>query len=81
MSKEDGLLSTEQVFSCRGCGIGTRNACFAIARAPEGFVCLMINNPDLASQVGIALGWRVNVDETDNKAWCPLGVLKNSKNE
>ena len=78
MSKE-GILTNEQAFSPTGCGGGTKKACFALTAGPGGLQCSMITNKDVATVAGIQLGWRVNVDETDNKAWCPLGVLDNSK--
>ncbi len=68
------------------CGIGTENACFALSLGSEGMECLMVKSQqgdDRASQLinmaGIRLGWRVNVDQTDELAWCPKGVLNNSK--
>jgi hypothetical protein len=81
MSKEDGRLTYEQAMSPKGCGVGTKNACFALTMGKEGFVCSMIAEPNLAEMAGITLGWRVNIDEKDSKAWCPLGVLDNSKTE
>jgi hypothetical protein len=78
MSKE-GLLTNEQAFNPTGCGGGTEKACFALSAGPGGMQCLLITNPNIANIAGIKLGWRVNVDEEDNKAWCPLGVLNISK--
>lgn len=79
MSKEHGQLTNEQAMSSKGCGVGTEKACFALTAGAEGFECSMITNPQVAQMAGISLGWRVNIDEKDQKAWCPLGVLKNSK--
>lgn len=81
MSKEDGLLTDEQAINPKGCGAGTGYACFALTRGGSGFECSMISQPTIAQFAGIRLGWRVNVDPTDNKAWCPLEVLNNSKQE
>ena len=44
-----------------------------------GLQCALISNPAVAQTAGIRLGWRVNVDTADGKAWCPKGVLDNSK--
>ena len=79
MNKENGLLTNEQVMNPKGCGAGTENACFALTSGPNGFECMRITKPDISGFVGISLGWRVNLDEVDGKAWCPLGVLNNSK--
>lgn len=78
--KKNPLLKAEEVGN-PGCGAGTPNACFALALGPMGFECSMISNPLVAYRAGIQLGWRVNVDRKDKKrrAWCPKGVLKNSK--
>ena len=81
MSKEDGLLTEAQATSPKGCGAGTANACFALTRGRNGFECSLISQPTIAQFTGIRLGWRVNKDENDNKAWCPLEVLDNSKTE
>lgn len=69
-----------------GCGAGTENACFALTRGGEGWFCLGkvaetgdVEAIEMFQMVGIQLGWRVNIDETDRLAWCPLGVLNNSK--
>lgn len=82
MTNIPGLLSEEQAFSSQGCGAGTENACFALTMGSENpgqMLCAMVANPGVASMAGIQLGWRVNVDPTDSKAWCPLGILNNSK--
>ncbi len=81
MSKESGLLTYKQVLNPKGCGAGTENACFAITSGIKGFECMLITCPQMAQLAGISLGWRVNVDQQDNKVWCPLGVLDNSKTE
>jgi hypothetical protein len=73
-----GILSEQQV-GHPGCGRGTPNACFALSFGPDGWECLLVTKPQMAGMVGIGLGWRVNVDPNDRKAWCPLGVLNNSK--
>ncbi|MCL5431891.1 MAG: hypothetical protein M1484_02190 [Patescibacteria group bacterium] len=78
MGKEEGLL-TEKEVRHPGCGMGTENACFALSRNVDGWVCLLLANPNMAQMAGIKLGWRVNVDSIDEKAWCPKGVLDNSK--
>ncbi len=62
-----------------GCGMGTKQACFALVAGPGGLQCALISNPTVAQQAGIRLGWRVNVDPKDGLAWCPKQVLKNSK--
>jgi hypothetical protein len=80
MSKEESpLLSAEEVFSSQGCGVGTANACFALVAGINGFECMVMSNPDLATAMGIRSGWRVNIDESDGKVWCPKGVLPDSK--
>ena len=80
MSNErKGRLTDEQAFSPQGCGAGTENACFPLTTGPDGFECLLVTNPQVAGTIGITRKWRVNVDESDQKAWCPLGVLDNSK--
>lgn len=78
MAAENPLLSEEEM-GVKGCGRGTENACFALTMGPGGFQCGLLSNPELASFAGIRLGWRVNVDASDGKAWCPKGVLGNSK--
>ena len=74
----EGALTDAQMGD-PGCGRGTENACFALIMGPDGFVCGLLANPAIANMAGIRLGWRVNVDPTDEKAWCPLEVLDNSK--
>lgn len=68
------------------CGIGTENACFALTAGSEGMECSGVgaqqgdeNKAAIFYTAGKRLKWRVNVDETDQKAWCPKGVLNNSK--
>lgn len=62
-----------------GCGVGTRNACFALVAESAGMQCSMISAENMALTLGKRLGWRVNRDPKDGKAWCPKGVLANSK--
>jgi len=62
-----------------GCGAGTGKACFALGRTGEGWVCLLMSDQSIAQLVGMRLEWRVNLDEADDKVWCPKGVLDNSK--
>ena len=78
MVQQDPFL-TEEEQGNPGCGKGTPNACFALTLGKSGMQCSMISKPSLAQMAGIQLGWRVNVDPTDNLAWCPKGVLRNSK--
>lgn len=68
------------------CGIGTKNACFALSLGLKRMGCLMVKTQQgdnqaqqLMNIAGMRLGWRVNVDPADGKAWCPKGVLNNSK--
>jgi len=77
--EKPSTLSQEEAMSPQGCGAGTENACFALARSGEGFDCSLMSNPEIAGIFGIKLGWRVNKDPSDNKAWCPKGVLEESK--
>lgn len=70
---------TQEEAGNQGCGMGTENACFALTMGPDGLSCALISNPQVAQMAGIRLGWRVNVDSADGKAWCPKGVLDNSK--
>ena len=76
--KVEGAL-TEAQMGNPGCGFGTENACFALIAGPDGIVCGLLANPSIAQMAGMRLGWRVNVDPTDDQAWCPLEVLDNSK--
>lgn len=69
---------TDQEMGHLGCGSGTANACFALTFGPGGMQCASLSQPEVAQMAGIQLGWRVNVD-SDKKAWCPKGVLRNSK--
>ncbi len=78
MTKENGFLTDKEIWH-PGCGAGTKGACFALSRGPDGWECLMLSNPEMAAMVGIRLGWRVNVDPEDGKAWCPKEALSNSK--
>ena len=81
MSKENVILTPKQAMNPKGCGAGTDNSCFSLTTSERGFECSMITNPRIANIAGIRLGWRINVDESDQQAWCPLGVLGNSKAE
>lgn len=76
-----GVLTDEQATNPHGCGAGTPNACHALVKNSlfGPYRCAWLANTDVANMAGIQLSWRVNVDPEDNKAWCPLGVLKNSK--
>lgn len=77
-----GLIPRAQAMSATGCGAGTPEACFSLTVGPESqgeFQCALIVAPAIAQMAGIQLGWRVNVDKADGKAWCPLAVLNNSK--
>lgn len=78
---EQGLLTEKQAFSPKGCCAGTANACFALIMGHKGMQCGLISNQNVNQMTGITLGWRVNVDESDGKAWYPLGVLGNSKKD
>jgi len=75
----DKILFQKQAISEKGCGVGIEKACFALTRAAEGYVCGLVDAPKVAGMAGMGLGWRVNEDESDGKAWCPLGILGNSK--
>ena len=77
--KKPGKLTREQAFSPTGCGGGTEKACFALAGHRGTEECSLVTSPKAAAWAGLQLGWRANIDETDQKAWCPLGVLKDSK--
>lgn len=72
-------LTMEEARNQQGCGMGTESACFSLVMGPGGLQCGLLANPQVAQMAGIRLGWRVNVDEADQKAWCPKGVLNNSK--
>lgn len=76
---QNGHLVPEQAQSPKGCGAGTKDACFSLTVGEEGFECSLVTDQEVANLAGIQLGWRVNVDPSDEKAWCPLGVLDNSK--
>ena len=78
----EGNIPRDQAMSVTGCGVGTPKACFSLTMGHEShgeYQCALIVASAIAQVAGIKLGWRVNVDPTDQKAWCPLGVLKNSK--
>jgi hypothetical protein len=63
-----------------GCGYGTENACYALIMSSKGyFLCAIVEDPCYAQKAGILLDFRLNIDESDKKVWCPLGVLGNSK--
>ena len=79
MIEQKSASLTELEAGNPGCGMGTENACYALAMGPGGLQCALISNPGVARMAGITLGWRVNVDPMDHKAWCPKGVLDNSK--
>lgn len=82
MAEIPGHIPKDQAYSKTGCGAGTPNACFSLTVGPESrgeFQCALIVAQAVAGMAGINLGWRVNEDEADGKAWCPLGVLGNSK--
>lgn len=72
-------MLTEQERGNPGCGCGTPGACYAVTMGPGGFQCATLSNPAIANVAGIRLGWRVNLDMNDLKAWCPKGILANSK--
>ncbi len=76
--QQDASLTMEEA-GHPGCGMGTPNACFALTMDPGGMQCARISNPTVAQRAGIELDWRVNVDPEDGLAWCPKGVLNNSK--
>lgn len=79
MRESENAILTQQQAGNPGCGMGTENACFALTMGPGGVQCALISNEAVAQMAGIRLGWRVNVDPTDGKVWCPKGVLNNSK--
>lgn len=78
MEQKDAKLTFEEAGD-PGCGMGTEKACFALVLAVDELQCSKISSPGVAQAVGIKLGWRVNTDPADGKAWCPKGVLDNSK--
>ena len=78
MSQQNALLTQEEA-GHPGCGVGTKNACFAVVVSPDGMECSMISRQAIAQTMGLRTGWRVNIDASDGKAWCPKGVLDNSK--
>ena len=82
MSRDDGCLTDEQANSSQGCGAGTPSACYALVKGPVcngGFACGYIVNRTIAELSGLRQGWRVNVDPSYGKTWCPFGVFRNSK--
>lgn len=80
MAKErKNSLLTEEEAGDPGCGAGTSSACYALKSRPIGWECTKISDPDLAQIRGRIHFWKVNTDPADGKAWCPKGVLKNSK--
>lgn len=79
VSESPGRLTKEQVFNRQGCGGGTRHACHLIHEQSAEYFCLRLFNPEREYEVGNREGWRVNVDLSDRKVWCPLLVLRNAK--
>lgn len=71
-----------------GCGVGTDTPCFALTQGGKeaSWQCMgVLIQQDPAewaymfNMTGIQLGWRANVDQSDDLAWCAKGVLGNSK--
>lgn len=68
------------------CGIQRQNKCFALSIVPEGPKCLGVE-----AQQGGRKEWLIflkksgesksprNIDPSDGIAWCPKGILPNSK--
>lgn len=86
MEAEQKLSAELTAADLKKCGLGTPNACFALSVGPDRIECLEIRAQQggiittiLCNLVGIHSGWRVNIDPTDGKTWCPKGVLSNSK--
>jgi hypothetical protein len=79
-AEKSPIIPREEALSPEGCGAGTENACFALSQNGDGEMeCLLISNPQAANMAGIKLGWRLNIDPSDEKPWCPTGVLEDSK--
>ena len=75
----DYLLTNDEFLSPQGCGAGTENACYALALGPEGTECMIASQSPALDMAGIRLGWRMNIDPTDQRPWCPKGLLPVSK--
>ncbi len=76
--KNDARLTEEEIGN-PGCGFNTPTQCFALDVEPEGKKCLMISDKASATEAGINLDWRKNIDPKDNRPWCPKQILTNSK--
>ena len=68
------------------CGYGTKNACFALFEVQKGMKCLGIIAEqgdeiwqEILDIIGGEIAWRQNIDEADQKSWCPKGYLNHSK--
>ncbi len=78
-------LTQAEATSSQGCGAGTEGACHALMMggAKDGWTCAHLYDAKVQSGISIIIGtklsWRVNVDPSDGKAWCPRRVLNNSK--
>lgn len=79
-AEKSSVIPRDEAFSPQGCGAGTENACFALKLNGDGEMeCMFMSDPDVAEMAGIRLGWRLNIDPSDQKPWCPKGVLEDSK--
>jgi len=78
--RENDARLTEEEVGNPGCGFNTPTQCFALDDTdPESPKCLMISNEAAATEAGINLEWRKNIDKNDGRAWCPKRKLSNSK--
>jgi hypothetical protein len=76
--KNDARLTEEEIGS-PGCGVNTPTQCFALNVNPESKICLMISDKESATEAGINLDWRKNIDPKDGRPWCPKQILTKSK--
>lgn len=84
--KETSQTARLTLDELKKCGIQTQKQCFALSIVPEGPKCLGVE-----AQQGGRKEWlifleksgnlksRRNIDPNDGKAWCPKGILINSK--
>jgi hypothetical protein len=79
--EKPSIIASADALSPQGCGAGTENACFALTLSGGGQMecALMMPDKSLANEAGIRLGWRLNIDPSDDRVWCPKGVLEDSK--
>jgi hypothetical protein len=79
LKASSGKLTEKQAMSPTGCGGSLHIHCYALILGSEGFRCGVIADPSAALDVGYALGWQINIDTADDRPWCPLGIIGDSK--